>query len=152
MLGIFYAIIYSLHLSCSKTWRKERRKFLSPVLRVSSSVFRSRRPFGYTLPIASYSTIFAVKWSSNGGLEAVVSKWLAQCHKGLTTCWCYFYFCLSPPNPIFFVIDHTTKSFKNAFFSTSCHYCGIFEFWRFRKIPSFLREAQTINGNMLILF
>ena len=37
-------------------------------------LFLSRRPFGYYLPIASYGTIFAAKWSSNGGLEAVVSK------------------------------------------------------------------------------
>ena len=52
--------------------------------RISTSVFLSRRPFGYYLPIASYRTIFAAKWSSNGELEAVVSKWLAQGHKGLT--------------------------------------------------------------------
>ena len=33
-----------------------------------------RRPFGYYLTIASHGTLFAAKWSSNGGLEAVVSK------------------------------------------------------------------------------
>ena len=41
---------------------------------ISSSAFLSRCPFGYYLPIASYGTIFAAKWSSNGGIEAVVSK------------------------------------------------------------------------------
>ena len=55
-----------------------RRKFISPIprggRRISSSAFLSRRPFGYYLPIASYGTIFAAKWSSNGGLEAVVSE------------------------------------------------------------------------------
>ena len=54
------------------------RKLISPLprggRRISSSAFLSRRPFGYNLPIASYGTIFAAKWSSNGGLEAVVSK------------------------------------------------------------------------------
>ena len=59
---------------------------------ISSSAFLSRRPFGYYLPIASYGTIFAAKWSSNGGLEAVVSEWLAQGHKGLTAHLCSFYF------------------------------------------------------------
>ena len=53
-------------------------KLISPLpqggRRISSSAFLSRRPFGYYLPIASYGTIFAAKWSSNGGLEAVVSK------------------------------------------------------------------------------
>ena len=42
--------------------------------RISSSAFLSRRPFGYYLPIASYGIIFAAKWSSNGGLQAEVSK------------------------------------------------------------------------------
>ena len=36
--------------------------------------FLSRRPFGYYLPTARYGTTFAAKWSSNGGLEGVVSK------------------------------------------------------------------------------
>ena len=57
---------------------REREKLISPLprggRRISSSAFLSRRPFGYYLPIASYGTIFAAKWSSNGGLEAVVSK------------------------------------------------------------------------------
>ena len=91
---------------------REREKLISPLPRVerriSSSDFLSRRPFGYYLPIASYGTIFAAKWSSNGGLEAVVSKQLAQGHKGLTTHRC-FLFCFSSPNELFFVIDHTTK-------------------------------------------
>ena len=56
----------------------EKEKLISPLprggRRISSSAFLSRRPFGYYLPIASYGTIFAAKWSSNGGLEAVVSK------------------------------------------------------------------------------
>ena len=54
------------------------RKFISPIplggRRISSSAFLSRRLLGYYLPIASYGTIFAAKWLSNGGLEAVVSK------------------------------------------------------------------------------
>ena len=57
---------------------REREKLISPLprggRRISSSTFLSRRPFGYYLPIASYGTIFAAKWSSNGGLEAVVSE------------------------------------------------------------------------------
>ena len=61
--------------------RRKNRMF-SPIprggRRVSSSAFLSRRPFGYYLPLASYGTIFAAKWSINGGLEAVVSKRLAQ--------------------------------------------------------------------------
>ena len=57
-----------------------------------SSAFLSRRPFGYYLPIASYGTIFAAMWSSNGGLEAVVSKRLAQGHKCLTAQPCFFIF------------------------------------------------------------
>ena len=56
-----------------------RKKFVSPIpreggRRISSSAFLSRRPFGNYLPIASYATTFAAKRSSNGGLEAVVSK------------------------------------------------------------------------------
>ena len=91
----------------------ERKNLISPLprggRRISSSAFLSRRPFGYYLPIASYGTIFAAKWSSNGGLEAVISKRLAQSHKGLTAHRC-FLFCFSPPNAsLFFVIDHTTK-------------------------------------------
>ena len=90
----------------------EREKLISPLprggRRISSSAFVSRRPFGYYLPIASYGTIFAAKWSSNGGLEAVVSKRLAQGHKDLTAHRCSFCFCFSPPSA-FFVIDHTTK-------------------------------------------
>ena len=58
--------------------REKLEKLISPLprggRRISSSAFLSRRPFGYYLPIASYGTIFAAKWSSNGGLEAVVSK------------------------------------------------------------------------------
>ena len=54
------------------------KKFIFPIprggRRISSSAFVSRRPFGYYLPIASYGTITAAKWSSNGGLEAVLSK------------------------------------------------------------------------------
>ena len=58
--------------------REKREKLISPLPRggprISSSAFLSRRPSGYYLPIASYGTIFAAKWSSNGGFEAVVSK------------------------------------------------------------------------------
>ena len=57
---------------------REREKLISPLprggRRICSSILLSRRPFGYYLPIASYGTIFAAKWSSNGGLEAVVPK------------------------------------------------------------------------------
>ena len=67
-----------------------------------NSAFLSRRLFGYYLPIASYGNIFAAaKWSSIGGLEAMVSKWLAQGHKGLTAHRCLFYFCFSSPNGLF---------------------------------------------------
>ena len=76
---------------------------------MSSSAFLRWRPFGYYLPIASYGTIFAAKCSSNGGLEAVVSKGLAQGHKGMTAHRCPFFICFSPPNALFFVTDHTTK-------------------------------------------
>ena len=65
---------------------------------MSSSAFRSQRPFGCYLPIARYGTIFAAKWSSN-----VVSMWLAQGHKGLNAHRCSFVFAL------FCVTDHTTK-------------------------------------------
>ena len=67
-------IVFSVELK--RTSGEE--KLISPLprggRRISSSAFLSRRPFGYYLPIASYGTIFAAKWSSNGGLEAVVSK------------------------------------------------------------------------------
>ena len=57
---------------------RRRRKEISPIpwggRGISSSAFLSRRPFRYYLPIASYGTKFAAKWSSNGGLEAVVTK------------------------------------------------------------------------------
>ena len=46
-------------------------QFRGGVRRISSSAFLSRRSFGYYLPIASYGTAFAAKWSSNGGLEAM---------------------------------------------------------------------------------
>ena len=77
--------------------------------RTSRSAFLSRRPLRYYLPIASYGTIFAAKWSSNGGLEAVVSTRLAQGHEGLTAHRCCFCLCFCPPNALFFVLDHTTK-------------------------------------------
>ena len=57
---------------------EKREKLISPLPRgghqISSSTFLSGRPFGHYLPIASYGTIFAAKWSSNGRLEAVVLK------------------------------------------------------------------------------
>ena len=57
---------------------EKKEKLISPLprggRRISSSAFLSRHLFGYYLPIESYGTIFAAKWSSNGGLEAVVSK------------------------------------------------------------------------------
>ena len=64
---------------------QEVKKLISPIprggRRIGSSAFLSRRPFGYYLPIASYGTIFAAKWSSNGGLEAVVSNDLLKVTK-----------------------------------------------------------------------
>ena len=51
--------------------------------------------FRYYLHIASYGTIFAAKWSSNGGSKDVVSKRLAQGHKGLTAHRCSFCFFFS---------------------------------------------------------
>ena len=69
----------SLVFSEEKRYREKKEKLISPLprggRRMSSSAFLSRRPFfGYYLPIASYGIIFAAKWPSNGGLEAVVSK------------------------------------------------------------------------------
>ena len=91
----------------------EKKKVYSPNSaggrRISSSAFLSQGPFGFYLPIASYGTIFAAKCSSNGGLEAVVSKRLAQGHKGLTAHRCSFHLCFSPPNALFCVTDDTTK-------------------------------------------
>ena len=90
-----YRFVSEMSLSIV-TESREREKLISPLpqggRRISSSVFQSRRLFGYYLPIASYGTIFAAKWSSNGGLEAVISKWLAQGHKGLTAHRCSFCF------------------------------------------------------------
>ena len=87
--------------------------FISPLprggRRISSSAFLSRHPFGYYLPIASHGTIFAAKGAGNGGVEAVVSKSLAQGHKALTAHRCSFCFSFSPPNALFFVTDHTTN-------------------------------------------
>ena len=57
---------------------ERRRKKISPIprggRRISSFAFLSGRNFGYYLPIASYGTMFAAKWSSNGRLEAVDLK------------------------------------------------------------------------------
>ena len=68
---------------------------ISPILRggrrISSSSFLSRCPSRYYLPVASYGTIFTVM-SSNGWREDVVSKRLAQGHKGLTVHSCFFDF------------------------------------------------------------
>ena len=84
-----------------------RRKFISPIprggRRKGRSVFLSRRPFGYYLPIASYLTIFA-----NHALEALVFKCLAQGHKGPTAHRC-FLFCFSPSHASSFVNNNTTR-------------------------------------------
>ena len=69
---------------------------------MSRFAFRSRRIFAVP---------FDTKRSSNGQLEAVVLKLLAQSHNAVTavltvTLVC---FCFSPPNALFFVIDHTAK-------------------------------------------
>ena len=97
--------------------RRKEKKLISPNprggRRISSSAYLRRHPFGYYLPcLPSYGTIFVAQWSSHGRLEAVVSKWLAQGHKGLTAHRCFlsfFCFCFSPPNALLFVLDHTTK-------------------------------------------
>ena len=70
--------------------------------RMSRFAFRSRRIF----PVP-----FDTKRSSNGQLEAVVLKLLAQSHNAVTavltvTLVC---FCFSPPNALFFVTHHTAK-------------------------------------------
>ena len=63
-------------------FKNKERKLISPIprggRRISSSASLSRRPFGYYLPIAGRGTIVAAKWSSNGQLEAAISKCLAQ--------------------------------------------------------------------------
>ena len=46
----------------------------------------------------------------------MVSKSLAQGHKGLTAHRCSFYFYFSPPNALFFVINRTTKLGMKDFF------------------------------------
>ena len=60
-------------------------------MRTNDQTFISKNFDGFAF-LWSYATIFAAKWWSNGGLEAVVSKWLAQGHKGLTAHCCSFYF------------------------------------------------------------
>ena len=78
----FFLLISLKKIDCGggdrKEPRREREKLFSPLPRgrrqIRSSAFVSRHLFGYYLPIASYGTIFAAKWSSNGGLEAAVSK------------------------------------------------------------------------------
>ena len=49
-----------------------KKKLIYPLPRggrqISTSPFPSRRPFAYHLHIASYGTIIAAKWASNGRL------------------------------------------------------------------------------------
>ena len=77
---ILFCILGALFLCHFNTFFKDKtlKKVHFPISadgrRISSFALLSRRSFGYYLPIASYGTIFAVKWSSNGRLEAVVSK------------------------------------------------------------------------------
>ena len=54
--------------------------------RIGSSTFVGTHPFpDATSPLqALYSSLFAAKWSTNGRLEDVISKRLAQGHKGQT--------------------------------------------------------------------
>ena len=67
---------WNIHTQHREKGRRKRIIFPIPWggRRISVSAFLSRRPFGYYLPIASYGTMFAAKWSSNGGFEAVISK------------------------------------------------------------------------------
>ena len=46
--------------------------------------FSKSVPFRILTPIASFCAIFAATWSSNGRLQAIISRWLAQGHKSLT--------------------------------------------------------------------
>ena len=79
---------------------RERKKIISPLTqgehRIGSSGFLNQCLFQFYLLVANYGTIFAAKWSSNGGLEAVVSKLLVQGHKGLTAHRCSFCFAFLP--------------------------------------------------------
>ena len=90
-------------------------KLISPIpwkggRRIDSSAFLSRRFFGYHLPITSYGTIFAAKWSSNGGLEALVSKSdLLKVTKVWLLTAAYFILQFSAKCAIFVIFDHTTK-------------------------------------------
>ena len=65
------AKVYLLVTQPVETKLAERKKLISPLprggRRICRSAFLSRRPFGYYLPITSYVTIFATKWSSNSG-------------------------------------------------------------------------------------
>ena len=63
--------------------------------------FSKWAPFRILTPHSKLWHHIAAKWSSNGGLEAVVSKWFAQGHKGLSSHRCSFHFCFSPPIPLF---------------------------------------------------
>ena len=56
--------------------KKKKGKYPSSAGRMQKKqwCFSDLAPSGYHRPIASYGTIFAAKWSSNGGIEAVVSE------------------------------------------------------------------------------
>ena len=71
---------------------KFSKTFISDVFENSQPISRKSSPKSPGGRFLNHSTVFAAEWSSNGGLEAVVSKSLAQGHKGLTTHRCSFYF------------------------------------------------------------
>ena len=106
-----------------------------------------RGTIGYYLPIASYGTIFAAKWSSNGRLEAVVSKWFAQGHKGLTARRCSFCFRFSPSNALFPPeLHHTVLRIVRkgrSIVSLECR-CGANESWASHRHSCFGDAADRI--------
>ena len=54
--------------------RKKERKLISPIPRGGRRISSRITNPPPKLPIASFGTIFTAIWSSNGGVEAVVSK------------------------------------------------------------------------------
>ena len=57
--------------------KRREKKFISPIPRGGRRIARSAFQVGAhfrILPIASYGTVFAARWSGNGRLEAVISK------------------------------------------------------------------------------
>ena len=74
---------------------------------------RSATFFRYYLPIASYCTIFATKWSSNGRLEAVVSKVICSKSQRPGCSPLLFLFFVSSPIALFFVVTLLCRNIKS---------------------------------------